>query len=95
MTTRARIDLIVIGVLLGAGIFAMLSPWSPLAKAAVPQGWAGATWSPSAPRPPHYDRGGLYHPPVCGEGRTDLIRHGWPWMDRPPSEVTSPGVTDA
>jgi hypothetical protein len=71
----------------------MLSPWSPLAQKAAPQGQEGLTWSPMAPRP-HYARGGLFHPPVAGQGRTALIRNGWAWIADPPSEVTGPGVSD-
>ena len=80
---------------LGAVIAVFLSPWSPLVQRSAPQGHEGQTWSPYAPRVPHYARGGLYHPPVCGEGRTALILHGWDWIASPPSEVTGPGVTDA
>jgi hypothetical protein len=87
-------------VLLAAGVAAaaviLLAPASPLAKqAAAAEGWQGTTWSPQRPRVPYYCRGGLYHPPVAGEGRTGLLEHGWAWIADPPSEATGPGVSDA
>lgn len=83
--------------LLGAAVIlgVLASPWSPLARQAAPEGWEGTTWSPAKPRVPHYARGGLWHPPVAGQGRTALIRNGWDWIATPPSEVTGPGVSDA
>lgn len=72
----------------------LISPWSPLVTKAAPQGQEGMTWSPMQPRVPHYARGGLWHPPTAGEGRTGLLKHGWAWIADPPSEVTGPGVTN-
>jgi hypothetical protein len=72
----------------------LISPWSPLTRKAAPDGLEGTTWSPSQPRVGHYARGGLWHPPVAGQGRTALIRNGWAWIASPPSEVTGPGVDD-
>jgi hypothetical protein len=87
-------------ILLAAGAAAVLvllaAPVSPLAKrAAAIDGWTGTTWSPQNPRVPYYCRGGLYHPPVAGEGRSGLLRHGWAWISDPPSERTGPGTDDA
>jgi hypothetical protein len=70
---------------------ALISPWSPLVQATAPEGQQGLTWAPWAPVA-HYARGGLYHPPLCGEGRSNLIRHGWAWIYAPPSEITDPGL---
>ena len=82
-------------LLIGAVVLAFLaaclfSPWSPLARKAAPDGFQGSTWSPAQPYQ-HVTSGGLYHPQVCGEGRTGLIQHGWEWIANPPSEVTGPG----
>lgn len=96
MTLTKEQSFLIAGVFLGAVAVVMLSPMSPLTrKAAVTGGWEGTTWSPAQPRVPYYGRGGLYHPPVCGEGRTGLLRHGWGWIADPPSELTGPGVADA
>jgi hypothetical protein len=84
--------LAVLGVL-ALGVCVVLSPWSPLVQKAAPEGQEGVTWSPNIVRA-HVTRGGLYHPPVCGEGRTGLIEHGWDWISSPPSEVTGAGWTD-
>jgi hypothetical protein len=80
-----------------AAVALLLAPKSPLASQAnaVSSGWTGTTWSPYTPRKPHYARGGLYHPAVCGEGRTALLAHGWGWIADPPSEQTGPGPSDA
>jgi hypothetical protein len=79
-----------------AAVYLLIGSSSPLAKKAnaVAQGWQGTTWSPYQPRVPYYCRGGLFHPPVAGEGRTGLLMHGWGWVANPPSEATGPGVTD-
>ena len=96
MTLTREQAFLVAGVFIGVVLAFCLSPMSPLAKqAAVGTGWEGTTWSPQQPRVGHYAQGGLYHPAVCGEGRTNLLRHGWDWIATPPSEVTVPGVTDA
>lgn len=83
------------GVVLGAVAVVLLSPWSPLVQHAAPDGLEGVTWSPPQPLKPHLARGGLFHPPLAGEGRTGLMVHGWAWISAPPSEVTGPGVTGA
>ena len=87
-------------LLLAAGAAAVLllliAPASPLARrAAAVDGWTGTTWAPDKPLVPHYCRGGLWHPPVAGEGRTGLIKHGWAWITDPPSERMGPGPLDA
>jgi hypothetical protein len=87
-------------ILLAAGAAAVLvllaAPASPLAKrAAAVDGWTGTTWAPDKPRVPYYATGGLYHPPVAGEGRCGLLKHGWAWIADPPSERTGPGTADA
>ena len=82
------------GVGLGLLLVACLSPWSPLVKTAVPEGWSGTTWGPHTTQDTQ-TRGGLYHPDVCGENRSGLIEHGWEWIANPPSELTGPGVGNA
>jgi hypothetical protein len=85
--------LVLAAVAVGAVLACMLSPWSPLAQqAAVQSGGQGTTWAPYHPRVPYYQRGGLYHPPVAGLGRTCLLLYGWDWIASPPSEITGPGV---
>jgi hypothetical protein len=69
---------------------AFLSPWSPLARKAAPDGMEGVNWAPFDPQP-HRARGGLYHPPLCGQGRTALLENGWQWITNPPSENTGAG----
>lgn len=69
---------------------AFVSPLSPLVRKAAPEGWEGTTWSPFSPTA-HVARGGLYHPPLCGQGRTGLIENGWAWITNPPSENTGAG----
>jgi hypothetical protein len=69
---------------------AFLSPWSPLARQAAPDGLQGVRWSPYDPQP-HVARGGLYHPRLCGQGRTALLENGWAWITNPPSEQTGAG----
>lgn len=69
---------------------AFLSPLSPLVRKAAPEGLQGVTWNPYNPRP-HVTRGGLYHPPLCGQGRTGLLENGWAWITNPPSEQTGAG----
>jgi hypothetical protein len=68
----------------------LLSPLSPLARAAAGgpgvSGLEGVTWSPAKPAG-HLAQGGLWHPPLCGQGRTGLIRYGWAWISQPPSEA--------
>lgn len=87
-------------LLLAAGAAAvgilLIAPMSPLSKraAAEREGWAGTTWSPYKPRVPYYCRGGMYHPPVAGEGRTGLLAHGWGWISDPPTESTGVGVDE-
>lgn len=85
------IGALIVGVL----AFCVLSPWSPVARKAAGDGWDGVTWSPTQPLAPHLARGGLWHPPLCGEGRTGLLQHGWAWVSEPPPEVQGPGVSDA
>lgn len=86
-------------LLLGAAVavalgFMLVSPWSPLVQqTAIAEGHEGTTWSPRNPRVPYYQRGGLYHPPLTGQGRSGLILNGWAWIADPPSEVTGPGVS--
>jgi hypothetical protein len=91
-----REQMLACGAVLAAAVlgFVFLSPWSPLVQKAAPDGLEGVTWSPHT-LSPHRIRGGLFHPPVCGEGRTGLMAHGWAWISSPPSEVTGPGVTSA
>lgn len=93
MTRDQAVLLIAVAAAVALGV--CFSPWSPVAQAAVPAGWTGTTWAPTLPQAPHYSRGGLYHPAVCGEGRTALLRHGWAWISQPPSEETGPGVDSA
>jgi hypothetical protein len=87
-------------VLLGAGAVAvgilLVAPLSPLSKHAQAEGegWTGTTWSPYKPRKPYYCRGGIYHPPVAGEGRSGLLAHGWAWIADPPGEVTGAGFSE-
>jgi hypothetical protein len=50
----------------------------------------GVNWAPFDPQP-HHARGGLYHPPLCGQGRTALLENGWAWITNPPSENTGAG----
>ncbi len=77
---------------LGAVVLAVafLSPLSPLVKRTAPDGLQGVVWAPYDPQP-HVARGGLYHPPLCGQGRTALLENGWAWITNPPSEQTGAG----
>lgn len=72
-----------------AAVGLAVSPLSPLAKRAGDgqgvSGLQGVTWSPARPQG-HNARGGLWHPPLCGQGRTGLIQYGWAWIAQPPSE---------
>lgn len=89
---------LLIAAVAGLAAAVALSDWSPLtAKAnqqAVASGWAGTTWSPTQPRVPYYCRGGLFHPPLAGQGRSALIAEGWGWIADPPGEHSGPGVSD-
>lgn len=49
-------------------------------------GYQGLGWDGSRPWP-YRARGGLFHPPACGEGRTGLINWGWDWIAYPPGEA--------
>jgi len=69
---------------------AFLSPLSPLVKRTAPDRLQGVTWAPYSPQP-HVARGGLLHPPLCGQGRTALLENGWAWITNPPSEQTGAG----
>jgi hypothetical protein len=75
---------------LAALAVAFLSPLSPLVRKTAPDGLQGVTWAPFNPQP-HQARGGLYHPPLCGQGRTALLENGWAWITNPPSEQTGAG----
>lgn len=88
LTREQALWLAVLGA--AAVAVAFLSPWSPLARKASPDGMEGVTWSPVNPQP-HRSRGGLYHPPLCGQGRTALIANGWAWITNPPSENVGAG----
>jgi hypothetical protein len=85
----SRDDLVAVAVL-GAAVvlLGLASPASPLAKAAGSgvTGLDDVTWAPRAPRM-HKTRGGLFHPPACGEGRSCLMGWGWDWIAHPPSEA--------
>lgn len=95
MTLSREQALLVAGVVLGAIAMVLLSPWSPLTQKAAPQGQEGQTWGPGQPLVPYLARGGLYHPPLAGEGRTGLLAHGWEWIANPPAAVQGPGVGNA
>lgn len=74
-----------------AVIVFLASPLSPLAKQTNrTEGYQGVTWSPRGPAA-HHTRGGLFHPPAAGEGRTGLICWGWDWIASPPGEA-QPGL---
>lgn len=92
----ARTALLLAAAAGGAAAVVLMSDWSPMARKAqaVSGGWQGTTWGPQTPRVPYYCRGGLYHPPVAGEGRTGLLMHGWGWIADPPSERSGPGPSD-
>jgi hypothetical protein len=94
MTRQTALLLLAAGA--AAVLVLLLAPASPLARrAAAVDGWTGTTWAPAGPKVPYYCRGGLYHPPVAGEGRTGLLEHGWAWITDPPSEHAGPGPADA
>jgi hypothetical protein len=88
MSRRDALVLAAVGAV--ALAVAFLSPWSPLARSASPDGLEGVRWAPYNPQP-HQARGGLYHPPLCGQGRTALLENGWAWITNPPSEYTGAG----
>lgn len=90
MTLTREQGLLAAVVVVGALVWVCVSPWSPLASKASPDGFDDVTWSPSKPFQ-HKATGGLFHPAVCGRGRTELIRNGWGWISNPPSEQTGPG----
>lgn len=82
----------------------LAGPWTPLRKPPAPAGnlqlavglgdkgggtggYEGLSWHPGRAYA-HHTRGGLFHPPACGEGRTGLIEWGWDWIACPPSETS-------